>query len=179
MDICSIWKIEFLPTSGAPIVLLDFGERMKDEPEFETTQANAASGAMFVPFGSNYALGAATNAASWNRERYFRNNAHARTASLYERQSFPWGTQGSIRVTILNGTTWTYERSALLTMTPRYPTNKKHGQLFMQYRAQLGKPTLSAGSIESIYAPITPYRFWDEESDAWDVAGTWDELIPL
>lgn len=177
--ICSIWKIEFLPTSGAPVVLLDYGDIMEGEPEFETAQSNASSSPIFHAYGSNFALGGAQNPSSWSRRRSYTSNATARTVGMLERQSFPWGQQGSIRVSIENGTVWDYAKSTLLSMTASYPTSARGGRLMMIYRAQLGKPKFTAGQLPAGTPAKWPYLTIDNAANWEDLNDDWQTISTL
>lgn len=181
--ICSLWKIEFIvttgPRAGEVIVLLDYTDRCEKEPEIGAQQANAASAAIFLPFGSNYALGGMQTPASWSRYRKFRTNHAARSASLYEELNFPWGAQGTMRVAISGGLTIEYTRSVLLAMVPSYPLIAQFGASLIVYRAQLGKGTVTAGDLGDLYLPVSPYRLWEEETFVWNDSGSWNDNILL
>jgi hypothetical protein len=175
----SLWKITFtvLVTGHARnnevITLLDFGELCEEEPALELSQGNAVYEAMFQAFAANNPLGASTINLNWSRYREVLTNAAARSIGMYEQSTYPWGLNGKITIAVQGGLTIDYARSALLSMTPKYPLVSQYGSIHMDYTAALGKPTVVAGNTSLLYLLPNPYLFWFEEALPWTEEATW------
>jgi hypothetical protein len=147
--ICSLWRIEFVTRSGAVVLLLDYDEKVESEPVFSIQQSAVQTQSIFAAFGSSYALGGAMTEASWTRYRKFGTNHSARTTGLIEQQFHPWGEQGTLKVSIKDGSIWEFLNSTVSSIQASYPLVLTGGALMQQYQASCGKQTLIFGVLGS------------------------------
>lgn len=144
--ICSVWRIEFTPTtgltSGVAVRLLDFGDEMETDIAFSPEQGIASSSPIFQSFGSHFALGGVQLGLTWSRRKSYSTPALARNAALGAMATFPWGQQGDITVAIDGGQTWKYSKSAVRTAPPIFIPWGAESLVLTTYSASLGAASL-------------------------------------
>jgi hypothetical protein len=155
--ICSIQKIEFTPTGGAAVVLLDFGDFTQDEIAFPAEQAALT----YTPLGASWSRSTAQGGARSNIDFTRRDEHPSHAAARSWCQQVPLRVflrrAGVIRVTILGGETWHHLDSVILGCSS-VPVRSSTGyRTHTSYRILTGKRVPVAG-LE--YYPGIPIG-WD------------------
>lgn len=115
----SMWRIEFEPADGSPALrLLDFGDRMANEPMLPATQDTTRS----APINSRWARfrgnGHADGSADWSRRELFASPAAARAHCFRARLALAPRTPGRITAEIEGGEKWEFPDAAIITASP-------------------------------------------------------------
>lgn len=144
----SIYKIEFVPVSGDPITLLDYGDGMTDFPKFPMQQGDAA----YVPSGSEWGIGIAMGGAgfspSWSRRHFHESNAAAATFCHSHPASLPKRIRGKFRVSVQDGGVFEYADARILAAsTVEIIDRRKRPATITEYRTACNEMTVISDEV--------------------------------
>jgi hypothetical protein len=174
----SLWRITFTPSTGPrageEIVLLDHGDLMEAEPTLPAAQNVAQTSPLFSPWGHTAAMGGAKTSAAWTRRRLLA--SLPRTQAMLDQLTFPWGDSGTLKVAILDGATFAWDRSAVQEITPTFP--ELPGAFLLQtYTASCGPMRLVAGPLPEGLQALWPLLLPGTCQDWENINTDWDDIL--
>lgn len=139
--VTSIFKITFDP-DGRGLVLLDFGDRLTEEPQFQTQASPQELAPLEYEMGNIYAVGGMLGSVSWEAQKNFTDHTSAALDALARPYLFPWGETKPLDVEIQNsgGTNVIvrYEQSAFAGSSPSWPMAPTGGRIARTFSLTLG-----------------------------------------
>jgi len=142
--ILSLVKIEFIPVTGDPILLLDHGDGMRDFVRWPMQQGDFATGAIGGAYATGISLGNTAFTPAWTRRVLHDTDQAAEAWCLDHPATMPKGVQGKFRYSIYEGNVYEYKHARVLAcQTVRLITPKRGKQVTVtEYRGMCGERVL-------------------------------------
>ncbi len=140
----SLLKIEFVPTVGDAIVLLDYGDDGDGDPKFALAQAGMSYTPVGAPWSRGVATGGAEVKASWTRKVSHPTHQAAESYRHTHPAEMPLRVPGKLRVSIQDGDVIEYIHARVEACVVNRLTACRPGEVptLTEYRCTLGKPTV-------------------------------------